>query len=89
MRGPRKESRSIALPTFISLVLETKASTNFCLILLSKYTLEAALHFCPLYPNAAFEIPAAALSISALAVTITGFLPPSSAIKGRGSILLN
>ena len=27
--------------------------------------------------------------ISALAVTITGFLPPSSAIKGRGSIVLN
>ena len=46
---------------------------------------EQALHFCPENPKADFAIPSTALSRSALAVTMAGFLPPISVSAGRAN----
>ena len=84
IKGPIKVPGFRGFPTVNSLVLLTSFEMNFDFMLLCTYIREHALHFCPEYENAALTTPSAALSKSAVWVTIAAFFPPSSAITGLG-----
>ena len=60
-----------------------RRSTNSSCTESSTIAREQALHFWPDSPKAARATPSAALSRSAFAVTIAGFLPPISVSAGR------
>ena len=67
-------------PTFRARVFSVTRASRSSYTLSSAITREQALHFWPLYPNAACTMPVAAASMSASAHTTVGSLPPISAI---------
>ena len=67
-------------PTFRPRAFSTTRLSRSSYTLSSTITREQALHFCPLYPNAACTMPVAAASRSPSAHTTVGSLPPISAM---------
>ena len=84
MTGPIQFSRLVGSPTAMFAARSASRSTNSAATLRSTYTRELALHFWPSNPNEERATPSAASSMSALAMTMAGFLPPISVMIGRG-----
>ena len=84
MTGPIQCSRRVGSPTPIFAVAPCSAATKSANTVCSTYTREHAEHFCPDSPNADRITPVAASCRFACRDTIAAFLPPISAMHGRG-----
>jgi hypothetical protein len=82
--GPIQLPRRVGSPTGVSSASLASRATSSSIAGLSTSTREVAEHFCPCRPKAERWMPMAARSRSACLVTMTGFLPPISAMHGRG-----
>jgi len=82
--GPIQFCNRVGSPTFSAAIFSFSMAVSLSATVLSTYRRDKAEHFCPDNPKAERTMPLAARSRSAFAVTMQAFLPPISAMQGRG-----